>query len=159
MKASSTLPPLNKVILNRIHHTVTKLITGSPPLSMNAQSHHFSWLVAACSIWEASIHISTPPTHKTSLTLSLGYSILIMHSCLTVSIRACVGMRACGCVLSKPLCSRMSCLVLWMFGWQCVLISKSRCHCDSSCGHSVSDWHTSTWIHAGTIQTESTVEL
>ncbi len=97
-EASSASPPQNEVKLTRIHHTVTKLITGSPPLSVNAQSHHFSWLVAARSIWEASIHISTPPTHTTSLTLSLGCSILIMDSCLTVSIR----MHVCVCVCVSP---------------------------------------------------------
>lgn len=107
-EASSTLLPQNEVVLTRIHHTVTKLITGSPPLSVNAQSHHSSWLVAACSIWEASIHISTPPTQTTSLKLSLGYSMLIMDSCLTVSIRLC-----------ERVCSQLSCLIFGMSVWQC----------------------------------------
>ena len=114
----SSSPPQNEVEPTRIHHAVTELITGSPPLSVNAQSHHFSWLVAACSIWEASIHISTPPTHTTSLTLSLGYSILVMDSCLTVSIRVCVCVCVCVCSIKQSV-PKMSCLISWMFGWQC----------------------------------------
>lgn len=122
-EAFSTSPPQNEVELTRIHHTITKLITGSPPLSVNAQSHHFSWLVAACSIWEASIHISTPPTHTTSLTLALGYSILIMDSCLTVSIRVCMSVCVYVCTVKQsfPGCldSSVKCFDsnIWMSLW------------------------------------------